>query len=71
MESQKKVPFGQCVGVPGRVVAHIFYDGKLHFPNSHGLCPECRDMMLSQLEARRYRTEKAMLMDAARVALSP
>jgi len=71
MDNQKKVLFGQCVGVPGRVVAHIFFDGKAHYQNSHGLCPTCRDMMLSQLEARRYRTEKAMLTDAARVVLSP
>ena len=39
--------YGMCMGVPGHVTPHIFYDGKMHFPGSHGLCPECRRLALS------------------------
>ncbi len=44
-----KVRWGLCVGVPGKVAPHIFFDGHLHHPGSHGLCPRCRDLTLSQL----------------------
>ncbi len=70
MESQK-VPYGQCVGVSGRVMPHTYKDGKNHYPNSHGLCPKCLAMTLRQIDARRYRTDKAMLTGAARVIMSP
>ncbi len=38
--------YGKCMGVPGYVSPHIFYDGQAHHAMSHGLCPECRKLAL-------------------------
>ncbi len=41
-----KVAFGRCSGVDGYKAPHIFRDGKMHHPDSHGLCPKCQEMTL-------------------------
>ncbi|MBD3167124.1 hypothetical protein GF324_11025 [bacterium] len=38
--------YGHCMGVPGYVSPHIFYDGRTHHPSSHGMCPECRRLAM-------------------------
>ncbi len=41
-----KVSYGRCAGVDSLKAPHIYRDGKMHHPDSHGLCPECRELTM-------------------------